>query len=43
MNGFLAKPIDPEKLDEILWKIHKGELDHPVILEEVDSRGFLHG
>lgn len=33
MNGFLAKPIDPEKLDEILWKVHKGELDQPVIVQ----------
>jgi CheY-like chemotaxis protein len=32
MNGFLPKPIDPEKLDEILWRVHRGELDQPVIL-----------
>ena len=30
MNGFLPKPIDPEKLHNVLVKIHTGKLDNPV-------------
>lgn len=32
MNGFIAKPIDPEQLVETLNKVHNDNLDNPVSL-----------
>lgn len=29
MNGFLAKPIDPKKLEDVMYKAHTGQLDNP--------------
>jgi signal transduction histidine kinase/DNA-binding NarL/FixJ family response regulator/HPt (histidine-containing phosphotransfer) domain-containing protein len=34
MNGFLAKPIDPDKLALMIKKFSEGQLDHPVILQD---------
>lgn len=33
MNGFLAKPIDPDKLAMMIKKFSEGQLDQPVILQ----------
>ncbi|MCD8562959.1 MAG: ATP-binding protein [Alphaproteobacteria bacterium] len=34
MNGFLAKPIDPDKLALMIKKFSEGNLDNPVILPD---------
>lgn len=34
MNGFIAKPIDPERLNEGLYKAHNQSLDQDVILQD---------
>ena len=34
LNGFVAKPIEPEKLTETLAKVYKGNLENPVSLPE---------
>ena len=30
MNGFIGKPIDPEKLDQVLYNVSEGKLDNPL-------------
>ncbi|MCD8496660.1 MAG: ATP-binding protein [Alphaproteobacteria bacterium] len=34
MNGFLAKPIDPDKLAMMIKKFSEGHLDNPVVLQD---------
>lgn len=40
MNGFLAKPIDPDKLAMMIKKFSEGELDQAVILQENSAEEF---
>lgn len=35
MNGHIAKPIQPEQLLETLKRVHAGELENPIILQDV--------
>ena len=37
MNGHLAKPVDPVKLKNMIGKVILGDLDNPVIVEEVSD------
>jgi signal transduction histidine kinase/DNA-binding response OmpR family regulator/HPt (histidine-containing phosphotransfer) domain-containing protein len=37
MNGHIGKPIDPDKLKEMLDKVLDGNLDNPVSLDEEDG------
>ncbi len=37
INGYIAKPIDPQKLADVIYRAHEGLFENPVSLPEISS------